>query len=321
MSYKNFREFEKAYSIPYSKEKYAEVIDLLNRSSEFLTEKEYEENEFTIMLDKARIYSELHQSKECLNTIRSILERGYAFPLHWQRFDYLRSEEDYKPINELNEKLLEKAKSDASFKYEVHLPKSYNPNKKYPLFLSLHGDGADGNIPNHIWYWRPDSLLQKDYIVVYPQSSQVYCHNGFGWLQEPLKSREEIKGCYIELVDKYSIDENQIVIGGFSGGATASIDIVMADVIPAKGFVALSPGSEKIMSFDKAAAKRAAGKSVKGVIFEGEHETEAAVQDMLKVFKEVGFPCKYHINRNIGHWYPDDLGEILIDAVNFITEK
>lgn len=98
MSYKNFREFEKAYSIPYSKEKYAEVIDLLNRSSEFLTEKEYEENEFAIMLDKARIYSELHQSTECLNTIRSILERGYAFPLHWQRFDFLRSEEDYTPI-------------------------------------------------------------------------------------------------------------------------------------------------------------------------------------------------------------------------------
>jgi hypothetical protein len=58
----------------------------------------------------------------------------------------------------------------------------------------------------------------------------------------------------------------------------------MADIIPAKGFVALCPGGERIMSFDKAAVKRAADQNVKGVIFEGEHETEAAVQDMLKVF-------------------------------------
>jgi hypothetical protein len=64
-----------------------------------------------------------------------------------------------------------------------------------------------------------------------------------------------------------------------------------------------------------------ADQNVKGVIFEGEHETEAAVQDMLKVFKDADFPCEYHINRNIGHWYPEDLGEMLIDAVNSIVEK
>jgi hypothetical protein len=300
---------------------YDEVLDLLNRSSELISEKEYKENEFTIMLDKARLFSQLHQGTECLNTIRSILEKGYAFPLHWQRFDFLKTEEDYTPIKELNEKLLLKAKSDASFKYEVHLPKAYDPNKKYPLFFSLHGDGSDGNIPNHAWYWRPDSLLQKGYIVVYPQSSQVYCYNGFGWLQDPLKSREEIRNCYKELIEKYSIDENQVIIGGFSGGANASIDIVLADIMPVRGFVALCPGGEMLKSFDKAAVKRAADQSAKGVIFEGEHEIEATVQDMLKVFKEVGFPYEYHINRNIGHWYPGDLGEILIDAVNYIFEE
>lgn len=321
MMYKSFREFEKAYSVPYSEKRYDEVMDLLNHSSEYLTKEEYEENKFIILLDMARIYSELLNEEECLKIIKTIVDKGYAFPLNWTRFDFLKEHQDYEALITANEELYDQARANASFKYKVHLPKSYNPEKKYPLFFSLHGDGSDGNIPNHSWYWTPDSLLEKGYIVVYPQSSQVRCHNGFGWLLDPLKAQKELKCCYEKLITEYSIDENHVIIGGFSGGATTSIDIAMSDSIPVKGFVALCPGGEKIMSFDKSSAEQGAIRGIKGVIFEGEFETEAEVQEMLRVFKEVGFSCEYHINSNIGHWYPEGLGEKLISAVDFIAGK
>lgn len=320
MNYKSFREFEKIYSVPYAQKRYDEVLNLLEHSAELLSNEEYKENLFTIMLDKARIYSELHKSIECFNIIRSMLEKGYSFPLHWKRFDFLKSDKEYQVLKEANENILNQAKENASFKYDVLLPKSYNPNKKYPLFFSLHGDGADGNIPNHSWYWKPDLLLQRGYIVVYPQSSQVYCYNGFGWLIDPILSRKELKNCYEQLLVDYSIDEKCVIIGGFSGGANAAIDIVMANVIPAKGFVALCPG-ESVMTFEKAAAKKASERGVKGIVFEGENETEAPVQDMIKVFKEVGFPCEYCINKGVGHWYPEDLDEKVIRAVDFIIRS
>lgn len=317
MNYKSFREFEKDYSVPYAQKKYDEVLDLLDHSAELLSNEEYEENLFTIMLDKARIYSELQNSIECFSIIKNMLKKGYAFPLHWPRFNFLKSNNEYQAIKVLNEKLLKETKEKARFKYEVHLPKTYNSTKKYPLFFSLHGDGADGNIPNHRWYWKPDMLLQKDFIVVYPQSSQVYCHNGFGWLIDPLLSRKEIKSCYEQLIANYSIDEKQVIIGGFSGGANAAVDIVMSNTIPTKGFVALCPG-DKVMTFEIDAAKNASQTGAKGVVLEGELETEAPVQDMLKVFKEVCFPCEYYINKGVGHWYPEDLDEKVSRAVDFI---
>ncbi|WP_375372912.1 hypothetical protein [Clostridium sp. CF012] len=33
-----------------------------------------------------------------------------------------------------------------------------------------------------------------------------------------------------------------MLIGGFSGGAIASIDVTMSNAIPIKGFIALGPG-------------------------------------------------------------------------------
>jgi predicted esterase len=317
MQYKTFWEFEEFYSIPYAEKKYDETLAILNDSAKYLSKKDYEEHLFNIILDKARIYSKLHNGEAYLNTLREALNLGYSFPLIWKRFDFLRDNRNYPSIEELNQKLLKGSKEKARFKYEVHLPESYDPNKKYPLFLCLHGDGSDGNIPNHSWYWRSDVLTQRGFIFVYPQSSQVYCHNGFGWLIDRLKSRQELKNCYEQLLTDYSIDENCVIIGGFSGGADATIDISISNSIAVKGFVALCP-SENVITFDLADAQNAAKQGIKGVVFEGEYETELPVQDMLKVFEKAGLPCKYEINKGIGHWYPKDLEAKVSRAVDCI---
>ncbi|MBZ9688786.1 hypothetical protein G9F72_020915 [Clostridium estertheticum] len=38
---------------------------------------------------------------------------------------------------------------------------------------------------------------------------------------------------------QYSIDDENIIIGGFSGGAIGTIDIALSDIIPIKGAIAL----------------------------------------------------------------------------------
>lgn len=319
MQYKTFWEFEAFYSVSYAEKNYDETLKILNDSARFLSKKDYEEHLFNIILDKARIYTELHNKEASLNTIKEALDMGYPFPLNWTRFDFLRDDKTYSSIKELNEKLLNDAREKSCFKCEVHLPENYNPNKKYPLFFSLHGDGSDGNIPNHSWYWKPDLLLSKGFIFVYPQSSQAYCHNGFGWLINQDISRQEIKDCYEQLLLDYSIDESHVIIGGFSGGSDASVDIAISNSIPAKGFIALCP-DKRAMTFDLATAQKAADRGVKGVIFEGEYELEPPVQDMLKIFEKAGLPYEYHINKGIGHWYPNDLSQIVSKAVDFIIE-
>lgn len=319
MKFDLFWEFEKHYSVPYGEKKYEETLTLLKNAAKYLSEEEYSKYRFNILLDIARIYSEQKDMEGCTKTIKEALKLGFNFPLGWKRFEFLRDSEEYTSIVEANEKLFKEAQKNASFKYEVHLPKDYDPSKKYPLFFSLHGDGSDGNIPNHSWYWKHDLLNQRGFILVYPQSSQVRCHNGYGWLIDMEKSRNEIAACYEEIKKNYSIDESCVIIAGFSGGSNASIDTALHNAIPAKGFIALCPG-DNLSDYNAEIAAKAKARGLRGVIFEGEYELEPPVQDMLKEFNKANLPYEYIINQGIGHWYPTDLEERVSKAIDFITK-
>lgn len=320
MNYKNFYEFEQYYSIPFSEEKYEEVLNILLQAKELLPKEEYEENLFELMVDESRIYTRTNNSDSCINLIKRALEKDYPFPLHWPNFDLIRNHPEYESLNNLNAQLLQKAKENSKLKYEVHLPKSYDPTKKHSLFFCLHGDGFHCNMRNNSWYWKPDALLEEGYIVVYPQSSQMYFHNSFGWLRNPALSREELKACYKQLLLNYSIDETCVIIGGFSGGATTSINIAFENTMPIKGVIALCPG-DYLDSMGLEDTKKLAERKTKIVILEGEQDTDPTVQHLLKLFKEVGLAHEYHNNKGIGHWYPEDLAERTLKAVEFITSN
>lgn len=320
MNYKNFYEFEQYYSIPFSEEKYEEVLNILLQAKELLPKEEYEENLFELMVDESRIYTRTNNSDSCINLIKRALEKDYPFPLHWPNFDLIRNHPEYESLNNLNAKLLQQAKENSKLKYEVHLPKDYDSTKKHPLFFCLHGDGFHCNMRNNSWYWKSDALLEEGYIVVYPQSSQMYFHNSFGWLRDPALSREELKACYKQLLLNYSIDETCVIIGGFSGGATTSINIAFENTMPIKGVIALCPG-DYLDNMGLEDTKKFAERKTKIVILEGEQDTDPTVQHLLKLFKEVGLAHEYHINKGIGHWYPEDLAEKTLKAVEFILSN
>lgn len=318
MKYRNFYEFEEYYSIPFSENKYDEALNLLLHANELLPKDEYEENLFELMIDEARIYTRTNNTESCINLIKEGHEKGYSFPLHWTNFDLLRTHPEYEALYNLNTRLLQQAKENSKFKYDVHLPKAYDKSKKYPLFFCLHGDGFHCNKKNNAWYWKPNGLLEVGYIVVYPQSSQMYFHNSFGWLNDPALSRKELKACYDQLLSSYSIDETCVLIGGFSGGATTSINVAYENTIPIKGVIALCPG-DYLDSKSLEDTKKLAESKLKIVILEGEQDADPAVKHLLKLFKEVEIPHEYHINKGIGHWYPEDLKEKTLSAAKFIV--
>ena len=320
MGYKDFYEFEEQYSTIFSEEKYDEGLNMLLHANELLPKDEYEENLFELMIDESRIYTRTNNTESCINLIKKALEKGYSFPLHWSNFNLLRKHPEYEYLNNLNKKMLGQAKENSKFKYEVYLPKSYDSTKKYPLFFCLHGDGFHCNMKEARWWWKPDVLLEKGYIVVYPQSSQMYFHNSFGWLSDPELSRKELKNCYEELLLDYSIDETCVIIGGFSGGSTTSIDVAFENAIPVKGVIALCPGDylDRITLED---TKKLEERKTKIVIFEGENSIDPVVKHVLKLFNEVGVSCEYHINKGIGHEYPSDLDEKTLKAMEFIVGK
>lgn len=265
----------------------------------------------TVLLTMCKKYD------ECFETIKQVINQGYAFPLHFERYKPLQQKHGYKNLLEQNNRLFAEINSRAKAEYEVHLPEKYDPEKKYPIFIALHGDGVC-NIKEFSQYWKPDVFLANNFIFVYIQSSQAICHNGYGWLKDLVNARRDIKECYDSIVKSYSVNESTIFIGGFSGGAIATIDFIMSNVLPIKGFICLCP-HEKPETFSKENVELAAARGVKGIFMEGELELPIECEEeMLREFDEAGLCYAYYINNGVGHRAPDDFDDKLRQALNFV---
>jgi len=136
----------------------------------------------------------------------------------------------------------------------------------------------------------------------------------------PLISRNDIKECYNLILEEYPIDEEWVIIGGFSGGAITALDITFANAIPIKGFIAIGPDFTE--SFTKVNVKLAAERGVRGIFMEGEIIMPLEEQEeMIKVFEEVDLPYEFYINKGIGHAIPQDLPDKLNKALSFIHNR
>jgi predicted esterase len=85
------------------------------------------------------------------------------------------------------------------------------------------------------------------------------------------RAREDIRNCYMKLLEAYNIDENNVVIGGFSCGAIAAIDMAMIQTIPVKGFIAVSP-YDIPDTLNAENIKNEYQRGVKGVVIRGKDE-------------------------------------------------
>lgn len=347
MKYDNFKQLEKDYSVPYVQKKYQEALILLEKGIETLPKDEFQKHLFTLIFDKVKIYSNCEMYEECLTNLTYLVEKGFVCPLHWSRFQPLEGDIRYSKLKEKNNLLRAQVQEKAKFQYIIDLPEGYAKEKKYPLFINLHGDGD--NIEFHTQYWKSDALLRKGFIVVNIQASQVIQHNGYAWLKGVFNAErngewkdldymypiseddyfikecynsayDEIKNCYDAVLQQYSIDKECIIIGGFSGGATAAIDITIANIIPVKGFISLC--SQKPKSFTKKNIEIAYQREIRGVFMEGEEDVPVQeVEEMIGIFKDLRVPYQYYINKGIGHWYPENLDDKLEQGLDFILKQ
>jgi predicted peptidase len=131
--------------------------------------------------------------------------------------------------------------------YRLLLPKDYDPSKKYPLILFLHGAGERGNdnekqLTHGATLFLTDSI-RKNYpaIVVFPQcAANSYWSNvsiisdsikgtrvfNFKPDGEPTKAMELLLELLKELADNYPLDKNRLYIGGLSMGGMGTFELV-----------------------------------------------------------------------------------------------
>lgn len=283
MKYKKFDEVEREFTRLYSKQKYSEALEIVSNITELISEEEIKVNKYHIMVDKARCNLRCNLQDKALDILEELLDEGYMCPLF--KFSVLNKSPRYKSLKYKNDFMRTVAEKETKFKYNVYVPEGYTKDRKYPLFISLHGDGGD--VEYHNRYWKPEFFVKRGFIVVCPQSSQRIAYDSYIWNIRELyyqyemeqcdfqvdyykmysSMRQDLSKCFDEITEQYAIDTSQVIIGGFSGGAHASIDMTLSNRIPIREAILLC--SEKTVSFTEESAKLAAQKGVKWFFMDG----------------------------------------------------
>ncbi len=129
--------------------------------------------------------------------------------------------------------------------YRLLLPKDFDPGKKYPLLLFLHGSGERGN-DNEKQLTHGASLFLNDTvrtnypaIVVFPQCAEksswvrIEAEGAMGSREftffkdaPPTQDMVLLEGLIAQLKEEYRIAKNRMYVGGLSMGGFGTFELV-----------------------------------------------------------------------------------------------
>jgi predicted esterase len=307
--------------------KYSQIDSLINKlCSEDKIEKaitvlEYSKSRFPGDLEKiisklSFLYIKSNQFEKAIDNYESGQSKGlyFAFYPGDETYEPLLKYSRFRKFIEINNLRIKEEQKKVKPKYEVQLPPNYQKSNKHPLFIALHGWGED--VTFFMKYWKPGKSGSQ-FIFAYIQSSQLVGMNSYGW-NNIETGRKEITEFFNWLRKSYKIDEENVIIGGFSQGGKMAIDIAMNQVIPVRGFVTLCPGVSEKDKIEIKKIKEANEKKVSGVIITGDQDESLKDQKKLtELLNENGFRYELIIIPGQSHWFPSDFPYRLDKAIEF----
>jgi len=251
----------------------------------------------------------------------AIVEKGF-----WYQYKYLIEDEDLKSLNKYKEfgELLDickkresEAKRNEKPDLKIIIPDKMNEQYAHPLIIALHGDQENIEITEDYW----NSCVDKNIILALPQSSHIQLSEGYEW-KDIEKCARELKEHYESILEKYNIDSDNIIIGGFSAGGRVALYSILKDIIQVKGFILVAPWLPEIGEWapllDKIREKGIKGYVVCGDKDDDCYECTRKFTDLLSS-KKVSYELK--IFKGLDHDYPDNFNEILPKAIDFILKS
>lgn len=265
----------------------------------------------------------LGKSDLALEIMQESLEAGF-----WWDEDYLRSDEDLKSLQELpefnrlvevSEKLCQAAQAEAK-PLAVTLPTPAATAEPLPLLLALHGNNQ--NAQNSITFW--ESAVEQGWLTVLLQSSQIFGPDMFVWNDLELGG-SEIRTHYLQLREEHPVDPARAVVSGFSKGGEMAVWLALKEIIPLAGFIAVNPGGPFIQEIDNWLPLLEDCKTrteLRGFFVVGERDQSIEnIKAIHKMFNSHGLACELVITPDIGHDFPEDFGQILAQALEFVQGR
>ena len=304
----------------YGEQKYDEVYDLLTREGEH-----FPEEAFTVLYLRSCMAARVGRNDHAIELLREVHDKGL-----WYGEELMRQSPSWQPLQGLPEfeemvaifKESEKEAYVGPLMLVAEPEGGCNGERPCPAFLTLHGNGQNARRSLEGW----NAVTAMGWLQASLQSSQLRSSDSFVW-DDQETALQEVAAHYADLAGRYNIDLERVIIAGFSMGGETALRAALAGTIPVKGFVLLGPGGHTIDEPDEwlplLEEARAAGRSLRGYVFLGEHD-EAVIHDALRklvaVLNEQGVPCQLEDIPGIAHEYPQDFAPRIARALDFIEQ-
>ena len=317
MEHEDLAEYRnKVYEL-YFQGRYSEALEIAEKAYAQFKDKISETSYWLACLN-----SVLHKEDKAIEILTNSLDDDV-----WWSPKTLEGEKDLDPLRNREEfirimgrcrKIFEEKQRESRPERLVFYPDKFDPEEKYPLLVALHRGGD--NAEEFCKYWQ--HVLKRGYILLVPQSSQLYGPNAYCW-SDWEKARDEVMKHIIEMKEKHNVIEGGIVVAGASQGASLGIvDLVLEDTaLNLSRFIAVVPPIDDVLFFIPL-LKNGIRKGAKGYILAGEKDNFIKnTEDLCSEMEKAGLPYKLTVVKGLGHGFPSDFDVYLDEALDYLEAK
>lgn len=117
--------------------------------------------------------------------------------------------------------------------YAVYVPPDYDPSRRYPLYLCLHGGSSNGNLflgvvlGNNLDWLSYNEHLYDDFEARWTPDWIVVAPTGFGQVMWRWMGEQDVLDVLADVQRNYAIDDERIVLAGVSNGGVGTYTIGM----------------------------------------------------------------------------------------------
>lgn len=316
MAITTYADLNAQFTQAYDERDFATALDLLTREGpRFPTEAS------TIFYLRSCMAARLAAPDAAIRILAEAIDRGF-----WYGQLLLRNSPSWQPLQGIPAFehlaaicLARQAEAQRGATHMVAEPQSgIAPGKTYPLLLALHGNAQNGASALAGW----QAITSMGWMLVAIQSSQAEAQDAYVWDDQTI-ARRDITDQLQEILATYPIDQNHIVLAGFSMGGETALRLALEGALPTRRFLLLGPGGPTIDEPDawNPLIAAAVHRELRGYILVGEHDAgipQDAVREIAERLVAQGIPCRLELLPGLRHEYPDDQGAALTRALDFL---
>lgn len=115
--------------------------------------------------------------------------------------------------------------------YGIYIPPDYDPSRRYPLLVILHGGSSNGNLflgvvlGNNMDWLTYNQHLWDDYEPRWSPEWIIVTPDGFGQVLWRWMGEQDVMDVIADVERHYSIDTDHVVLGGISNGGVGTYAI------------------------------------------------------------------------------------------------